>query len=235
MTKSDNTEDAVLALILAGITNNYFGSSNIATPGSAVNLFLSLHTAGLGESPSNGQNQNETSYSPYLRLTIARNTANWSNLSAGLYANGNTSNFTFAQVGTGTPTITHWAIGTTSNDSGEVIYSGPLSDSDPQPFTVNDSAAADVLQVIDHGHLTNEELVLLALPNVTFPTGVASNLLVYAMTVSNDGLQVKATAGGNSALAIVSGAGLIAGMTSQTIAENNTPRFVALTLRITED
>ena len=242
MTKPNNTERDLLDLILVNgslISGNLFVSSgllDVGTGAGSTNLYLSLHTAGLGESPASGQDTSEATFGSYARLAISRTTNNWDSLGGGLFANGNVTNFTFAQAGAANvpQVITHWALGVTNSGPGPVIYSGPLADSDAQPFTVNASVDATLFQSIAHGHSSNDQVVLIALPNVTFPSGVTSNLLLYARDVSNDGLSVTAVAG-NAAISIGSGAGLIAGMTAQTISENNTPRFTSNTLRITED
>ena len=244
MTKPNNTERDLLDLILVNgslISGNLFVSSgllDVGTGAGSTNLYLSLYTAGLSESPASGQDTSECTIGTYARLAISRTTNNWDSLGGGLFANGNVTNFTWTAAGpTNAPqVITHWALGVTNEGPGPVIYSGPLADSDAQPFVVDASVSATLLQSIAHGHASNNQVVLIALPNVTFPSGggIVSNLLLYARDVSNDGLSVSLTSGG-AALSVGSGAGLIAGMTAQTISENNTPRFTSNTLRITED
>lgn len=90
----------------------------------ATNLYLSLHTA----SPGTGgaQTTNETAYTNYVRVAVARSGVGWT-VSGG--AAENAALVQFAQCGVTGATITHVAIGTASSGSGKALYQGALNSS----------------------------------------------------------------------------------------------------------
>lgn len=88
-----------------------------------TNLYLSLHTADPGVGGS--QATNETAYTNYARIAIARTTGGWAVPSAG--ATSNAALAQFAQCGVTGATITHVAVGTAASGAGAVLYAGALS------------------------------------------------------------------------------------------------------------
>lgn len=88
-----------------------------------TNLYLSLHTADPGVGGS--QTTNETAYTNYARIAIARTTGGWAVPSAG--ATSNAALAQFAQCGVTGATITHVAVGTAASGAGAVLYAGALS------------------------------------------------------------------------------------------------------------
>lgn len=89
-----------------------------------TNLYLSLHTADPGV--GNNQTTNETAYTNYVRIAIARTSGGWTVTSNAVV---NAALAQFAQCGASGATITHVAIGTASSGAGTVLYSGALSSS----------------------------------------------------------------------------------------------------------
>lgn len=88
-----------------------------------TNLYLSLHTADPGE--GGDQTTNETAYTGYARVAVARTTGGWT------VTNNSVSpvaNVDFAQVA-GSPgsNITHAAVGTASSGAGKLLVKGSLS------------------------------------------------------------------------------------------------------------
>jgi hypothetical protein len=122
MPKSTTFSNDLVALIfnataIANIADNA-GSSPLA------NLYLSLHTADPGV--GGAQTTNETSYTNYVRVAVARSGAGWT------VASGEAENAAlvqFAQCGVTGATLTHVAIGTAVSGAGKVLYAGPLSSS----------------------------------------------------------------------------------------------------------
>jgi len=123
MSKSNALENAWLLLL--------FNNTNIANVGdatglrgssSAGNLYVSLHTADPGE--AGDQTTNETSYTSYARVAVARSGAGWT-------VTGNSvspaSTIAFPACTGGTATITHVGIGTAASGSGVLLYKGALS------------------------------------------------------------------------------------------------------------
>lgn len=122
MPKSTTFSNDLVALIfnataIANIADNA-GSSPLA------NLYIALHTAdpGIG----GAQTTNETAYTNYARVAVARSGSGWT------VASGEAENvglIQFAQCGVTGATVTHVSIGTTSSGAGKVLYAGALSSS----------------------------------------------------------------------------------------------------------
>jgi hypothetical protein len=89
-----------------------------------TNLYLSLHTADPGV--GGAQTTNETSYTNYVRIPVARTSGGWTVTSNSAV---NTALAQFAQCGASGATITHVAIGTSLSGAGKVLYAGALNSS----------------------------------------------------------------------------------------------------------
>lgn len=87
-----------------------------------TNLYVSLHTADPGE--AGDQTTNETSYTSYARVAVARTTGGWT-----VTANSVSpvANIDFPQCTGSTATITHFAVGTASSGTGKVLYKGTVT------------------------------------------------------------------------------------------------------------
>ena len=125
MSFSNNLENKLLLLI--------FNNSNIANIGDATGLrgsttagsfYLSLHTSSPGE--GGDQTTSETGYGSYARVAVARSAAGWT-------ITGNsaspTANVDFPEATSGTATITHVGLGTSSSGAGKLVLYGSLSPS----------------------------------------------------------------------------------------------------------
>jgi hypothetical protein len=111
--------------------NLYFLNTDHANVGDAAGLqnsaaagvfYISLHTADPGETGT--QTTSETSYTGYARISVARSGAGWS------VAGNTVSNaaaVTFGACTVGTPTITHFGIGSDLAAAGNLFMSGALS------------------------------------------------------------------------------------------------------------
>jgi hypothetical protein len=123
MSKSDSFENALLLML--------FNNSNIANVGDATglrgsstagSLYVSLHTSDPGEAGS--QTTNETAYTNYARIAVARSGAGWT---VSGNAVSNAAAVTFAACGVTGATITHFGVGTDSSGAGTLLYKGALS------------------------------------------------------------------------------------------------------------
>lgn len=123
MSKSNSWENSLLLLL--------FNNTNVANVGDATglrgsatagSLYLSLHTADPGE--AGDQTTNETSYTSYARVAVARS-------GAGFTVTGNSvspaATVSFPACTGGTATITHFGIGTASSSTGVLLYKGTVS------------------------------------------------------------------------------------------------------------
>jgi hypothetical protein len=120
MAKSTLTCNNLLKLLF-----NATAWANIADNASSspfTNLYLSLHTADPGV--GNVQTTNETAYTNYLRIAVARTSGGWT-VSTNTAVNAALAQF--AQCGVTGATVTHVAIGTASSGAGTVLYAGALN------------------------------------------------------------------------------------------------------------
>lgn len=120
MSKGNTFENDLMKLIfqatgIANIADNASGSP-------LTNLYVSLHTADVGE--AGDQTTNETGYTGYGRVAVARSTLGWS-VSNNQAQNVATVSYTVC--GTTGSTVTHFAVGTAATSTGKVLYKGTLT------------------------------------------------------------------------------------------------------------
>jgi len=115
----------------SGIMQLIFENANYANIGDATGLrgsstagvfYVSLHTADPGE--TGNQTTNESAYTNYARVSVARAAAQWTHAS-GVTDNDNA--ITFAACGVTGSTITNFGIGTDSSGTGNLLFSGTAS------------------------------------------------------------------------------------------------------------
>lgn len=143
MPKSTATCNSLLALIFNATTWNLIAENDTTSP--ATNLYLSLHTADPGV--GNDQQTNETAYTNYARVAVARTTGGWDAPSGG--ATANAALVQFAQCGASGATLTYVAIGTASSGAGTVLYAGALSSSLAVANGIQPQFAAGALDVTE--------------------------------------------------------------------------------------
>lgn len=143
MPKSTSASNSILALIFNATTWADIAENDTSSP--ATNLYLSLHTADPGVGGS--QETNETSYTNYVRIAIARTTGGWDAPSGGATANAALAQF--AQCGASGATLTHVAIGTASSGAGLVLYAGALTSSLAVANGIQPQFAAGALDVTE--------------------------------------------------------------------------------------
>ncbi len=120
MSKGNTFENDLLKLIfnatpIANIADN-------AATSPLTNIVVSLHTADPGE--AGDQTTNETTYTSYARVSVARTTGGWT-----VTANSVSpvANISFPQATGGTATITHVGIGTATSGAGKLLYKGTVT------------------------------------------------------------------------------------------------------------
>lgn len=143
MPKSTTASNNILALIFNATTWNEIAENDTSSP--ATNLYLSLHTADPGVGGS--QTTNETSYTNYARIAVARTTGGWDAPSGGATANAALAQF--AQCGASGATLTHVAIGTASSGAGLVLYAGALTSSLAVANGIQPQFAAGALDITE--------------------------------------------------------------------------------------
>ena len=143
MPKSTSASNSILALIFNATTWNNIAENDSTSPN--TDLYLSLHTADPGV--GGAQTTNETAYTNYARIAIARTTGGWDAPSGGATANAALAQF--AQCGASGATLTHVAIGTASSGAGLVLYAGALTSSLAVANGIQPQFAAGALDIVE--------------------------------------------------------------------------------------
>lgn len=114
-----------------GILSLFFENTNFANVGDATGLvastsagsfYISLHTATPDETGS--QTTNESAYTSYARVAVARGTATWT-VSTGSATND--AAITFPECGTTGSTVTHFGLGSASSGAGNLYVYGQIN------------------------------------------------------------------------------------------------------------
>lgn len=122
MPKSTTFSNDLALLIFNAVAIALIADDAASTP--LTNLYISLHTSSPGI--GGAQTTNETAYTNYARVAVARTAGGWTVASG---AAENAALIQFAQCGVTGATITHVAIGTASSGAGKVLYAGALNSS----------------------------------------------------------------------------------------------------------
>ncbi|CAB4151179.1 hypothetical protein UFOVP591_4 [uncultured Caudovirales phage] len=143
MPKSTATCNSLLALLFNATAWADLAQNDGSSPN--TDLYLSLHTASPGV--GNNQTTNETAYTNYARIAVARTTGGWDAPASAATANAALAQF--AQCGVTGATITHVAIGTASSGAGTVLYAGALNSSLAVANLIQPQFAAGALTVTE--------------------------------------------------------------------------------------
>lgn len=123
MSASNAFETALLTLYFNNTDHANVGdAAGIQNSATAGSFYISLHTSDPGEAGS--QTTNETAYTNYARVAVARSGAGWTIASANA---SNAAAITFPACGVTGATLTHFGIGSDSSGAGNLFFSGALS------------------------------------------------------------------------------------------------------------
>ena len=114
MSKSNTTENDILKAVLQGTDPSWRAGAT---------LWVALYTADPGEAGT--AITNECAYGSYARVSVTK-ASGWSD---GGSSFSNSGLLQFPECSSGSETITHCAIVTTSAGAGQILYSGALSSS----------------------------------------------------------------------------------------------------------
>lgn len=125
MSKSDAWENSLLLLLFNNTDAADIGdATGLRGSSTAGDLYVSLHTADPGE--AGDQTTNETTYTSYARVAVARSGAGWTVIGNAVSP---TANIDFPAGTGGSGTVTHFGVGTDSSGAGTLLYSGTVSPS----------------------------------------------------------------------------------------------------------
>lgn len=120
---SDSAESNEMRLVFQNITWPRIGDTTGLVGSSSVgSVYVSLHTA--SPTDTGGQTSNETSYTNYARVGVARTAGGWLVSGTSPTIAVNASAIAFPKAGSGgSQTVTHFGVGTdASGSSGHLIY-----------------------------------------------------------------------------------------------------------------
>ncbi len=120
MSKSNAFENDLLELIFNATAIANLADNAASSP--LTNLYVSLHTSDPGE--AGNQSTNETTYTSYARVAVARTSGGWTVTSNSVSP---VANIDFPACTGGTATITHFGVGSASSGTGVLYYSGTVT------------------------------------------------------------------------------------------------------------
>ena len=120
MSKGNTFENDWLKLVFNATAIANMADNAAASP--LTNLYVGLHTADPGE--TGDQTTNETAYTSYARVAVARTSGGWT-----VTANSVSpvANIDFPACTGSTSTITHAVVGTASSSTGKLLYKGTVT------------------------------------------------------------------------------------------------------------
>lgn len=121
MSKANTFENDLVKLIFNATAIANLADNAASSP--ITNLYVSFHTADPGE--AGDQTTNETAYTGYARVAVARTAGGWTvtGNSVSPAANVDAGECTASAGGP----LTHFGVGTASSGAGKLLYSGTLS------------------------------------------------------------------------------------------------------------
>ncbi len=123
MSKGNTFENDLLKLIFNATAIANLADNAASTP--LTNLYLSLHTADVGE--AGDQTTNECNYTSYARVAVARSGSGFT-VSTNTVVLAANQDFPNPTNSTNLPqTATHFAVGTASSGAGKVLYKGTVT------------------------------------------------------------------------------------------------------------
>ncbi len=143
MSATNLFEDKLLSLYLTNADAANIGdSTGLRGSSTAGVLYVSLHTSSPAD--AGDQTTNETSYTNYVRVSVARSTAGWTVTSG---VGDNDSTITFAACGVTGATLSHFGLGSASSAAGTLDIWGALTASLIVSAGITPSFAAGALDV----------------------------------------------------------------------------------------
>lgn len=228
MSKTNTFENDFLLLVFNNtditLIGDAAGLQNSATAGS---LYVSLHTSEPGEAGS--QTTNETAYTNYARVAVARSGAGWTVSSNSV---SNAAAINFAQCGTTGATITHFGIGTDSSGAGKLLYKGPLGTTVQGPFTAK---VDDTITIPGHSLAVDERVAFYPAFGSSLPTGITEGTIYWVKTVTGDDITISTTQGGAALDITAVGDGVAIECVTLAVSSGITPSFAIGALVVTED
>jgi hypothetical protein len=218
---------ALFTAVFSGAWNTV--AQNAGAP--AVNLYVSLHNNTPG--PTGSQTTNETAYTNYGRIAVARTAGGWTVTqgSGTTFSNVvNAATISFAACGITGDTITHWGIGLSPSGAGTLLGFGPIGPvlGPAIPFTCT-LASPGVITCPGYTPVANDRVSVWQLPGTEpLPTGFTEGTVYFAANVGANTLTLSTTtANGNPVNTSSVGSGVLYKQSPLVVSNGITPSFAA--------
>lgn len=188
-------------------------------------LYISLHNADPGDNGS--QTNNETAYSNYARIAVARSVGGFttSGLAPSQVVNAGAINF--AQCGVVGDVLTHFGIGLSPSGAGTLVASGPIGAGPALEFTCS-SASPGQLTVPGSAAVANQRVSVYPTPTGALPTGLTEGLVYYVGSAAGTIITLSTTASNGSPVNTSSvGSGNAIFQSPLAVSNGITPSFAA--------
>lgn len=224
MSKGNTFESDFLKLIFNATAIANIADNAVASP--LTNLQVSLHTADPGE--AGDQTTNETNYTSYARVAVARTSGGWTVTTNQVSP---VANIDFPACTGLTATITHFGIGTAASGAGKLLYKGVIG-SNLGPFT---ATAADTITIPGLSAVAvDDRIAFYPTPGSSLPTGITEGTVYWVKTVSTNDITISTTQGGATLDITAAGDGIAFKVTPIAVSSGVTPRLTTATT-VTED
>lgn len=221
MSVTNASTAAVWQLILNATTWTSIAQNAGTSPYTSV--YVSLHNADPGL--NGNQSTNETAYTNYARVAVARTTAGWTVSGSSPTLFQNATAITFPQCGTSGDTLTHWGIGWAASGAGTLLASGPIGAGPALEFSCT-SASPGALTVPGSSFTLNQRVSCYSSATGTLPTGITEGVVYYVGTVSGITITLSTTSGNANPVNTTSvGAGNVIAQTPLAVSNLITPSF----------
>lgn len=150
MSKTNVWESDLLKLVFNNTTASLIGdATGLVGSATAGVLYVSLHTADPSEGGS--QTSSEATYGAYARVSVARTVGGWTvvEVDSGPSTVTNAAQVNFPQCTSGTNSITHVGVGTSSSGTGKLLYKGALASPLAVSQNITPSFAASTLIITE--------------------------------------------------------------------------------------
>lgn len=217
-----------LAVLNATFTGTWATIALNATTSPATNLYVSLHNAAPGNGGS--QNTNETAYTNYARVAVARSSGGWTVTTGSgttFSSVANAAAITFPACGATGDTLTHFGIGLASSGAGTLLYWAPIGPTaGPSiPFTCP-AASPGVFTFEGYTPTLNDRVsIYQTIGSEGLPTGFTEGTVYYAVSPSGTTCQLATTSSGTGVNATAAGAGQAYKQAPLTVSNGITPAF----------
>lgn len=219
--------NAMFCAVFSGSWNTLV--QNAAAP--ATNLYVSLHNATPGDAGS--QTTNETAYTNYARVAVARTTGGWTVSGATPTNVQNAATISFPQCGASGDTLTHFGIGLSPSGAGTLLGYGTIGAGPGYAFTCT-LASPGVMTIPGSSISVNGRLSVYPVgPFAALPTGFAEGTVYFAGTVGGISVTLSTTtANANPVNTSSVGSGVVILQTPLVVSNLITPSFAANALNV---